>query len=121
MWSRRATQRACSPSSLFGRRLRKNQYSSAISIQHSAPIRNISTTNGPPTPNNSRDAPTKLMTLRLGTPLLDALGQEARALLVEDLHDAARHRREERVHEQQRDGDAEARDRRDHGLADAVR
>ena len=41
-------------------------------------------------------------------------------LLVESLRHAARERGQARVHEQQRDRDAEAEHRRDHRLADAV-
>src|SRR5689334_17165683 len=48
--------------------------------------------------------------------LLEPLGQQAGALLVQDLHDLARTRLQRRVDEQQRHRDAEAEHRRDHGL-----
>src|SRR5688572_17124234 len=49
---------------------------------------------------------------------LQSFGQEARALLVEHLHDRLGDRREPGVEEQQRDGDTEAEHRRDHRLRD---
>src|SRR5689334_9047695 len=56
-----------------------------------------------------------------GLHLFQPLGEQAGALLVEDLDDRARARLQRRVDEQERDGDAEAEHRRDHGLADALR
>src|SRR6187455_1369795 len=50
--------------------------------------------------------------------LLDALGQHAGALLVENLHDILRQRGQQRTREQQRDRDTESEHRGDHGLAD---
>ena len=53
--------------------------------------------------------------------LLDVLGEKPGALLVEDLNDVLRQRREPGIDEQQRNRDAESEHRGDHGLADAGR
>src|SRR4030095_14310535 len=81
----------------------------------------IQATYGPPSATRSVTAPKGLKIQSSTAALLDALGEETRALLVEELHDLSRDRREECVEEQQRNRDAEAQPRRDHGRADTVR
>src|SRR5713226_8484734 len=94
-----------------------------IRVQSRTPHRKIHITNGPPPPTSSETAAAGLksrcnadtMTLPF-----DALGQQAGALFVESLDDLTRQRRETGVDEKQRNRDAQAEDRRDHRLPDAV-
>src|SRR5262245_61938402 len=139
-WSVRACQAASVSRACTGRIREKNQMRSITSVHISRPQAKIRPTNRPPWRIISRrDSSGEPKAVRNASGMggrpagaaeqaallalaraLEALGQHARALLVEDLHDLARHRREAGVHEQQRDRDAEPEHRRDHCLADAV-
>src|SRR5690349_15625867 len=116
----------------------KYQERSITSVHMMRQQRKIASTKGPPAPiisrtvsvepvTMSRTVSVELVTMwrNSGTSqpfrTLEALGEQSGALLVENLHDRARHRRESCVEEEQRNRDAEAEHCRDHRLADAVR
>src|SRR5258705_10319956 len=131
-WSGRPFQVSSAACTCAGSTLRKYHARSITSVHITKPHRKIQPTNGPPSAIRSVtaaigqsswsaiDSSTARDLLRVAR-ALEALGEDSRALLVEDLHDLARQRREAGVREQERVRDADPEDRRDHRLADAVR
>src|SRR5262245_34341187 len=142
----RRSARACQAASVSftcsGRTQWKYQTRSITSVHIRSPHRKIQTTKGPPCETRSDTAasgedscvrsdssmagslegvPAEQAALVALAHSLEALREQPRALLVEDLHHASRHRGEAGVDEEQRDRDPEPEHRGDHGLADAVR
>src|SRR5262245_54360535 len=131
-WSGRAFHVSSAACACTGSTMRKYQARSITSAHITKPQRKIQPTNGPPSAIRSETAASgqsSWSAIALGTArdllciarALQALGQEPRALLVEDLHHLARQRGERRVREEQRDRDAQPEDGGDHRLPDAVR
>src|SRR5690606_25438143 len=117
VWSLRACHCSLISAAWRGRIRMKYQYRSRISVHIRTPHRKIQTTNGPPSfasstmPRNSG--------ICSNTPLfLDAFRQHAGALLVQYLDHRTRQSVQQGICEQERDRDAEAQHRGDHGLAD---
>src|SRR5262245_365522 len=140
-WSPRARHVSSVRAVCAGRMRVKYQTRSTTSVHIKRPQAKIPTTKGPPWSTRSETAASgedqvarkpsgmfpalaaaiaEQAAFLLRAHAFEALGEHAGALLVEELHHAPRHRGQPRVHEQQRDGDAEAQHRRDHRLADAV-
>src|SRR5262245_51064570 len=122
-WSRRAFQASSMALASPGRTCLKYQTRSRSSVHITTPALKIQKTNGPPPTTRSVAAATGMSKKSTTDPMLplDALGQQTRALLVENLHHRLRERNQPRVGEEQRNRDAEPEHRRDHGLTDTVR
>src|SRR5690606_31000997 len=85
------------------------------------PERKIHTTYGPPSSASSTMPRISGSCSSMLSPPLDSFCEHARALLVENLHDRPRQPAQGCIREQQRDRDAEAEHRCNHGLADTAR
>src|SRR5882757_9463333 len=121
MCSVRASQAASRRSACRGSTLLK-YHQRSITIDHMIrQAAKIRVTTKPPSSTMSRKARSGASSASCMLRALQAAGQQAGALFIDDLHDRAGHRGEPGIGEQQRDGDAQAQNGGDHRLRDTRR